>query len=67
LSPNPTTDGVTVMAEGKLTITSTLGQLLLSQSVKKNSYISLSNLPEGLYIVTIQSASGSLQQKLVKK
>lgn len=67
LFPNPTTDGITLMAEGKLTITSTLGQVLLSQSVKNNSYVSLSNLPKGMYIVTIESPTGSLQQKLVKK
>lgn len=65
--PNPTTEGITVNATGTLSILSTAGQLVVSQAVTEGSYVSLSAIPKGLYVVKIETATASLQEKLIKK
>lgn len=65
--PNPTADGITVNATGTVSVLSTAGQILVNQAVTKGSYVSLSGIPNGLYIVKIETATGSVQDKLIKK
>lgn len=67
ISPNPTVDGITVNAEGTVSIFSTAGQLLMSEEVTVNAYLPLAGLNKGLYIVRIETSEGVLQEKLIKK
>ncbi len=67
ISPNPTTDGIIVNADGIASIYALNGQEILSQAVSQGAYISLSNLSAGLYILKVISDTGVLQEKLIKK
>lgn len=68
--PNPTTDFVTVSLSNaaaiqKIAVYNSLGQIV-SSSVAKNT-VSLQNLANGNYYLTIQTAEGSYSQKIIKK
>ena len=68
LYPNPTTDAFQLTGiEGTATITlSDLnGRLLLSIEIKNNQKVSVSSLPNGVYLATIQSKDITETEKLV--
>ena len=68
--PNPTTDSVTVSLPNavvvqKIAVYNTLGQLV-SSSVAKNT-VSLQNLANGNYYLTIFTAEGNYSKKIIKQ
>lgn len=68
--PNPTTDSVTVSLPNatvveKIAVYNSLGQLV-SSSVAKNT-VSLQNLANGNYYLTIFTAEGNYSKKIIKK
>lgn len=68
--PNPTTDFVTVSLSNaaaiqKISVFNTLGQLV-SSSVAKNT-VSLQNLANGNYYLTIYTAEGNYSKKIIKQ
>ena len=67
--PNPTTDSVTVSLSNaaaiqKISVYNNLGQLVRSEN---NNTVSLQNLANGNYYLTIQTAEGSYSKKIIKK
>lgn len=65
--PNPTADGININTTGTVSIFSTTGQMLLSEEVTENTYLPLTGLVKGVYIVKIETATGVQQEKLIKK
>jgi PKD repeat protein len=71
--PNPTKELFTLelknLAQGQLTLTNMLGQVVLNQAVKENkTLIDISKLPKGIYIVNLTSYEGDgYKQMLVKE
>jgi len=66
LYPNPATDGFTIQAGEKATTVSIYnlsGSLVLSQQIIGKSYINISSLQQGIYVVKVDGLVG----KLVKK
>jgi len=43
------------------------GRLLLTKQVTDNDQISVNSLPQGLYIVKLITANGTVEQKMMKK
>lgn len=65
--PNPTSDIITVQAEGKIqsvSVYNSHGQLLLKQNTEK---IDVSHLPEGNYILKGQTENGTFINQFIKK
>jgi len=68
--PNPTNDGFFSDAGEKaatVSIYNMNGMEMLSKQVTGKTYIDISTLPQGLYIVKISTHDGTVEQKLVKK
>ena len=66
LYPNPATDGFTIQVEEKATTVlmyNLSGSLVLSQQIIGKSYINISSLQQGVYVVKADGLVG----KLVKK
>jgi Secretion system C-terminal sorting domain/SprB repeat len=80
ISPNPTHDILNIqtnaIAINRLTLTNMLGQVLLTQNadvrgmattrVATTLSLSLADLPQGTYFITIETPEGRLTQKVVK-
>jgi hypothetical protein len=69
--PNPTTGNVTVVRNGTavygLQVYDALGQLLHSvQGNKGTSVVDVAHLPAGMYLLTLEDATGRYQSRLVK-
>lgn len=69
LYPNPTTDLVTVSSSNnaavqKIAVYNSLGQLVRTEN---KNIVSLENLANGNYYLTIQTAEGSYSKKIIKK
>lgn len=70
ITPNPVKDAFQVSGlEGTatLSLTDTNGKVVLSKEITGNESISVSSLPQGLYIVKLATANGTVQQKLIKQ
>jgi len=68
--PNPVKDGFIVQGldeSGMLTLTSQTGSLLLRKKVTNGDYVSISEVPSGIYIVRIVTNQSLYQQKIIKK
>jgi len=68
--PNPATNGFYIEAGYKTTTVSVYnlnGTMTLSKEIIGKSYINISDLPGGLYIVKITTDEYTVEQKLVKK
>ncbi len=65
--PNPVEDKLTVKGEeGVLTIIDLSGSVILSKEHKELSILDLSNLNNGVYILSVTNSSGKFTQKIVK-
>lgn len=65
--PNPVTDKLTVKGEeGELTITDLSGSVIIVKEHKELSVLDLSNLNNGVYILSVTNSSGKFTQKIVK-
>ncbi|MFP9114201.1 T9SS type A sorting domain-containing protein [Flavobacterium sp. RHBU_3] len=71
LYPNPASDRVILKLNGaevaQVKITDVLGKTLYSDSVLDNGSINVSQLPAGIYMVTVQSGNATQTGKLIKK
>ena len=67
--PNPANETLTITApaSGKLSLINPAGSEILTVSFTEKATINTTNLPEGLYIVQVNSASGLMTQKIVIK
>jgi hypothetical protein len=68
--PNPVTDGFQITGLSgiyTLTISDLNGRTLLTKVLTGNEYISISSLPQGLYIVKLITAEGTVERKILKK
>ena len=69
LYPNPTQHGFFVRgieASTSLIITDLGGRIVFSQTVSNDEYVSVNLLPEGVYVVNIQSSNGCVKKKIIK-
>jgi len=69
LYPNPATDGFLVSGikgTSKISVFDLSGKLLLTKEIADNEYFSVSMLPQGVYIVRINSEAGTLEKKIMK-
>jgi len=70
-APNPVIDGFTVKnfsGSGMLTLSDINGRQLLQQTVDNETYISVANLPKGIYIVKLTTETQGIRMgKIVKK
>ncbi|MDD3321811.1 MAG: beta-propeller fold lactonase family protein [Paludibacter sp.] len=64
--PNPTNKGIYVNTSGDISVFSISGQKLLRQKMDGNSYLALSEFKNGVYIVKIETALNTFQEKLIK-
>jgi len=64
---NPTSDGIYVNATGMVYIYNMEGQKMLSKEISGNTYVPITNLPNAVYIVQIETTEGVSLQKLIKK
>ena len=64
--PNPTNNGIQIFITGNVSIYSMTGQEIINEKVIANSFLSLSNLQKGTYIVKIKSGRFLSQEKLLK-
>ncbi len=65
--PNPTTGRVSIFTANpikKTTLTSLTGKVMLTGTAQNQD---ISNLPPGTYILTIETGSGSVRQKIIKQ
>jgi len=68
--PNPVTDGFYVNeleGTGMLILTNLSGNVFITKQVKTNDYVSVGNLPKGVYIVKIATAKGIIKRKVIKE
>ena len=68
--PNPVTDGFTISGvtdKVQLTITNMNGNIVFSQTVSKDEYISVSYLPAGVYLLKLDMLKSFMVKKLIKK
>lgn len=61
--PNPTHDGLYLVAEGIVRVYSVEGHLVLSAMAKGETYLDLSDLPDGVYIVRTGDRVASVVKK----
>jgi SprB repeat/Secretion system C-terminal sorting domain len=73
ISPNPTDGILNIQSNGivihTLTLTNIVGQVLISQKTfdnNTNPTLSLSHLPQGTYLLTIDTPQGSSTRKIVR-
>lgn len=68
--PNPATDEFRIKADGNnytsLTITNTMGQMVMQQKMGTPQTFSVKDLPSGVYFVTLKGNGATHQLKLVK-
>jgi uncharacterized protein (TIGR02145 family) len=69
--PNPATDGIIIRSENSssmdLSIYGLEGKLVLKKQLKhQENHIDISDLPEGIYAVSIRNSQGIVQKKLIK-
>ena len=70
LYPNPVTDGFRISGIKRMSTISVFdinGKLLLTKVIDRDEYISVSSLPQGVYMVKISSEAGILEKKIVKE
>jgi hypothetical protein len=70
LYPNPATDGFYIDTKYNSTTVSIYdlsGTLVLAKSVTGKTYIDITALPQGIYIVKINTENGVAEKKLVKQ
>jgi len=70
ICPNPVTDGFQIdglEGTGTLTLADLSGKVLLTKRVKANEYVSVSYLPQGIYIIKIATDKGTIERKVLKK
>jgi len=70
LFPNPVTDGFRINGlEGNatLSISDLNGRLQFTKDITGKEYISISSLPNGVYIVRVTNVSGIIEKKLIKE
>lgn len=71
LYPNPATDRITIDCSeriNELSIYNLVGELVFQRQLNNNkNEIDVSNLSKGVYIIRVLSASGTMQQKLIKE
>jgi len=70
LYPNPVRDGCTINTgenPAMVSLYSLAGVLLMSRQVTDKSYLDMSGLPAGQYIVKINTSNGIVEKKLIKK
>jgi hypothetical protein len=68
--PNPVTDGFHISGineKSTLNIFDINGKLLLTKEIDDSEYVTVSSLPQGIYLVRISSDAGVFEKKLVKK
>jgi hypothetical protein len=75
--PNPATDAIFVsysfaqQANATLTITNLMGQTVMTQDLGNrqagNIYLSIANIPAGVYLVTVNNGTSSTVQRVVKQ
>ena len=69
--PNPVADGFTISGitseKTRLILINMNGMIVLSQTISKDEYISVSSLPAGVYLLKIDMPNGSVVKKLIKK
>ena len=68
--PNPATDGFHVFypfaEQGKITVTSATGQIVVNAFITKNTFISLADYPSGTYFVQIVNARTQITGKIIR-
>jgi hypothetical protein len=52
---------------GTLTLADLSGKVLLTKRVKANECVSVSYLPQGIYIIKIATDKGTIERKVLKK
>lgn len=70
ITPNPVKDVFQVSGlngTATLSLTDINGKVVLSKEIIANESISVSSLPQGVYIVKLVTANGTVQQKLIKQ
>lgn len=71
VSPNPSTDNITLTGEFSADATGTIvdqkGQVVLTTSVKNGSSIDISNFANGLYFLNVKSNGTTTSKTIVKK
>jgi len=68
--PNPVNDWFQVSGltgNAVLNVLNINGQGLIYQNIQENEAVSAQSLPEGVYIVTIQTGENTVSQKIIKK
>jgi photosystem II stability/assembly factor-like uncharacterized protein len=68
LYPNPATDAFSVKdieAKTTITVSDLSGRLLLSKNVTANETVSVSSLPNGIYLVDVKSNNATKTEKLI--
>lgn len=68
--PNPVKDRFIVNGlteSGILTLTNLNGSVVLTKQITGNEYVSISNLPKGIYIAKIETKSFTTEHKIIKK
>ena len=69
LSPNPVTDRLYVQGSGilQVQVRNILGTTLLVTEITNSGNINFSTLPAGLYLVSVQSTTQALTQRILKR
>jgi subtilisin family serine protease len=72
LYPNPAKDNITIafpteIAEAKLIVFNTLGQIVLEKEVKNNAAVSVEDFAAGIYNYRLTAQNNSLTGKLIKE
>ena len=70
LYPNPATDGFYInTGEGSASVSiyDLNGTLMLTKQILDNEFVNISTFKQGVYIIKIQTKSGNIVKKLVKK
>jgi hypothetical protein len=68
--PNPATNGFYIRgleASSLVRVLDLNGKTVLTQNVTTNTYVSIDALPSGLYVVKINTSTGTLVRKLIKQ
>jgi len=69
LYPNPAIENIQIKnldGVGSFTLTDLSGRQLITRKVTNNEFVSVSDLPKGIYIVKITTKDGTIEKKVVK-
>ncbi|MDR1562733.1 MAG: substrate-binding domain-containing protein [Dysgonamonadaceae bacterium] len=69
ISPNPVSDGFRIIGitrEAQLTLTNSVGVMLLLKTVSNGEFISIANFPKGLYIAQLCCNKTIINSKIIK-